>query len=167
VGYQTITLGLTLTVPTSSTRNWGQQLLTGAWNKISEHDHTGGGSGAQLTGSSLAPNLGLVQAGVQTIVGNNQSLTVDFNDGNIHLIDVTGATGTLGITLSNPVAGASYKLFFKNPATALLVTWPGSVKWPQSQAPIWTETLNSVDSVDLYYESVAGVYYSDWQLNYG
>jgi len=167
VGYQTISLGLTLTVPTASTRNWTQQLLTGAWEKISEHDHSGGGNGAQLTGAAFAPNFGLVQAGVQTVVGNNQSLTIDFNGGNIHLVDATAATGTLTITLSNPTAGAAYKIFFKNPATALTVIWPASVKWPQGQAPIWTETLNAVDSVDLYHESIAGVYYSDWQLNYG
>ena len=67
MGYTTINLGLSLTIPTSGTRNWTQQLLTGAWEKISEHDHTGGGNGAQLTGASLAPNIGLVQAGVQTV----------------------------------------------------------------------------------------------------
>jgi hypothetical protein len=164
VGYQTITLGLTLTVPTASTRNWSQQLLTGAWNKISEHDHTGGGSGAQLTGASLSPNLSLVQAGLQTITGLNQSVTFDWNSGNIHLVDVQGATGTLSVTLSNPEEGASYKIFFTNPATALSVSWPAAVKWPQGQAPIWTESLGAIDGVTLYYNG--SVYLADWQLNY-
>jgi hypothetical protein len=168
VGYQTISLGLTLTVPTASTRNWTQQLLTGAWEKISEHDHTGSGSGAQLTGASIAPNLGLVQVGVQVITdASPATVTLDWNGGNIHLIDVTARTAAITIALSNPTAGASYKIFFKNPATALAVTWPLAVKWPQAQAPIWTEALNSVDSVDLYYDAIAGVYYADWQVNYG
>lgn len=166
MGYNTITQGLTLTVPTNGTRNWDQQLLSGAWEKISAHDHSGGGNGSQLTGASFAPNFGLTQAGVQTIAGLNQSLTIDFNSGNIHLIDVTGATGTLAITLSNPTAGASYKIYFKQPATALSVTWPAAVKWPQGQALIATETLNAIDSVSLYWNDADSVYYADWQLNY-
>lgn len=169
MGYQTITQGLTLTVPTTSTKNWGQQLLTGAWNQISAHDHTGGGNGAQLTSASIAPNFGLTQAGVQVIAGAGpHTLIINFNDGNIHLVDVSGAgSQVINVTLSNPVAGASYKIFFKNAASPPTINWPVSVKWPQSQSPIWTEVLNAVDSVTLYYESVAGVYYADWQVNYG
>jgi len=166
VGYNTITQGLTITVPTTGTKNWDQQLLTGAWEKISAHDHSGGGNGTQLDSSSIAPNFGLVQVGVQVVTGLNQSITLDWNGGNIHLIDVTGATGTLTITLSNPVSGAAYKIYFKQPATALSVTWPASVKWPQGQAPIATEVLNAVDSVELYYNGADSVYYADWQLNY-
>jgi hypothetical protein len=166
VGYTTITQGLTITVPTTGTKNWDQQLFTGAWEKISAHDHSGGGNGSQLDSTSIAPNFALVQVGVQVVAGLNQAVTIDFNGGNIHLIDVTGATGTLTITLSNPVSGAAYKIYFKQPATALSVTWPAAVKWPQAQSPIATEVLNAIDSVDLYFNGVDAVYYADWQLNY-
>lgn len=184
--FTTINLGLSLTVPTSGTRNWGQQLTTGTWNKISEHSHSGGGDGNQIdtaglangsittakidddavTTAKLAPNLGLTQGALVTVTGLNQSVALDWDDGMIQIIDVTGATGTLTISFANPQPGASYRLFFKQPATALAVTWPASVKWPQGQEPIWTETLNAFDSVTLYYNAVDAVYWSDWQLNY-
>jgi hypothetical protein len=174
VGYTTINLGLTLTVPTSGTRNWGQQVLTGAWNKISSHDHSGGGQGNQIdtaglasdsvTSDKLAPNIALTQASLITVTGVNQSVTVDFDLGNIHVINLQAATGTLTVSFANAQAGAEYKLFFINPATALTFTWPAAVKWPQAQEPIWTESSGAVDGVSLYY--TGAVYYSDWQLNF-
>ena len=174
MGYTNLTLGLTLTIPTNGTRNWGQQLLSTTWTKISSHDHTGGGNGAQIstaalandsvTSAKLAPNIALTQAATLTVSGLNQSVTIDFNNGNIQFVDVTGATGTLTITLSNAQTGGAYQIFFINPATALSVTWPGAVKWPQGQAPIWTETLNAVDGVSLYFNGSS--YYGDWQLDW-
>ena len=174
--YTTINLGLSLTVPTSGTRNWGQQLTTGTWNKISEHSHSGGGDGNQIdsagladdsvTTAKIAPNVGFTQAALVTVTGLNQSVALNWNNGMTQVIDVTNATGTLTISLANPQPGASYRLFFKQPATALTVTWPASVKWPQGQAPIWTGTLNAIDGVTLYYNAVDAVYWGDWQLNY-
>jgi len=173
VGYTNLTLGLTLTIPTTGTRNWGSTLLNTTWTKISSHDHSGGGNGNQIatsglandsvTSAKLAPNIALTQAATLTVTGLNQTVTLDFDLGNIRVIDVSGATGTLTIQFSNAQAGANYQLFFINPAVALSVSWPGAVKWPQGQVPIWTETLNSVDAVSLYY--TGSVYYSDWQLD--
>lgn len=186
MGYKTITKGLTLTIPTAGTVNWANQIETGCFDKISEHDHTGGGKGLAIdtaalansavttakiandavTTDKLAPNFGLTQNTVITVTGLNQSVALDWNNGMIQVIDVTAATGTLTITATNPQPGASYKLFFKQPATALTITWPVTIKWAQAQAPIFTETLNAIDSVSLYYNSVDGVYWSDWQVNY-
>lgn len=170
MGYQTITLGLTLTVPTAGTKNWSQSMLVGAWEKISGHDHTGAGNGDKLTGASIAPNFALVQATLQTITPPTTSVTIDFANGNIHLIDLTAATGTLSIVLANPTAGAEYKIFFRQPATALTFSWPiapaALVKWPQGQDLIPTASSGAVDSVTLYYNSVDSVYYADWQVNY-
>lgn len=170
MGYNTITQGLTITVPTSGTKNWDQQLLTGAWEKISAHDHSGGGNGSQLTGAAFAPNFALVQAALITVTGNNQTLTIDFANGNIHLVDLTAATGTLSVVLANPAPGADYKIFIRQPATALSFIWPIApaplVKWPQSQALIPTESSGAVDSVTMYYNSLDSVYYADWQVNY-
>jgi hypothetical protein len=174
VGYTTVNLGLTLTIPTSGTRNWGQQVLTGTWNRISAHDHSGGGLGQQIdttgiaddsiTSAKIAPNIALTQAALVTVTGLNQSVTLDFNNGNIQILDLQGATGTLTVTLSNAQAGADYKIFCINPASALTFVWPVSVKWPQAQKPIWTESLGAVDGVSLYY--TGSVFYSDWQLNF-
>lgn len=173
MGYQTISLGLTLVIPTSGTRNWGNQLTSGTWNKISQHDHSGGGNGNALgttailddaiTSAKIGPNIALTQATV-TIAGLNQTQAIDWNNGNIQVVDMTGASGTVTLTFSNAQAGASYRLFVIRPAGALPVTWPAAVKWPQGEAPVWSETLNAVDSVTLYY--TGSVYYSEWELSY-
>lgn len=171
MGYTTITQGLTITVPTSGTKNWAQALLVGAWDKISAHDHTGSGNGQKLTSASFSPNFALVQASLQTITGVNPALTIDFANGNIHLIDLTGASGIVDIILSNPAAGADYKIFIRQPSTALTFDWPVApaalIKWPQGQDLIpTTGTSGAVDSITLYYNSVDTVYYADWQVNY-
>lgn len=58
MGYQTLSLGLTLTIPTAGTRNWAQTLYSTTWTKISSHDHSGSGNGAQL-GTNAILNLSI------------------------------------------------------------------------------------------------------------
>lgn len=50
----TLTGGLTIKVPTRGTTNWDSVLLSDTFQKISEHDHSGGGNGAQLGAGSIA-----------------------------------------------------------------------------------------------------------------
>jgi len=51
-----ISSGLTIKVPTRGTTNWDNTMLTDTFQKISEHDHTAGGKGAQLGTGSLLDN---------------------------------------------------------------------------------------------------------------
>lgn len=226
MGYQQITLGLTLTVPTSGTRNWGSQLKALAWDKISQHAHTGAGDGNQIntaalvdsavtagklasnsvttakitdlnvttgklanlsvtsakiavgavttgciatsavTSDKIAPNLTLVQAAEIVVVGNNQSTTLNFGNGNIQILNLTAATGSLNITLNGSGGGGFYTIFIKQPAVALTMNWPVEVKWPQGQAPIFTASSGAIDSVSLYYHAALNQYWADWQVNY-
>jgi hypothetical protein len=172
VGYTTINLGLQLTIPTSGTRNWGQNLLTGTWNKISEHDHSGGGKGLQIptagladdsvTTAKLSPNFGVTVASTLTPAGTTQ--TIDFNNGIIQVLDLGAASGNVAVTLSNPQQGGIYKIFVIQAAVAKEITWPGTVKWPQAQSPILSTTNDTVDCITLIY--VGGVYYGDWQVDF-
>lgn len=172
MGYTTINLGLQLTIPTSGTRNWGQNLLTGTWNKISEHDHSGGGKGLQIptagladdsvTTAKLAPNFGVTVASTLTPAGTTQ--TIDFNNGIIQVLDLGAASGNVAVTLSNPQQGGIYKIFVIQAAVAKDITWPGTVKWPQAQSPILSTTNDAVDCITLIY--VDGVYYGDWQVDF-
>lgn len=174
MGYQTISLGLTLTVPTAGTRNWSQNLLTGTWNKISQHDHSGGGDGNQIptagladdsvTTAKLAPNFGITVAPTLTPTGASPTQAVDLDLGMIQTVDLGSASGTVGLTLSNPQQGGVYKIFIIQAATPVTISFPLSVKWPQGQAPILTETNDAIDCITLIY--VGGVYYGDWQLNW-
>ena len=54
--YITHALGLTIKSPTDGTTNYGQTLRDDTWDIISSHDHTGGGSGAQIGASAIANN---------------------------------------------------------------------------------------------------------------
>lgn len=173
MAYTQITLGLTLTIPTSGTRNWGNTLKNTTWTKISQHDHTGGGNGAQLGNGSFADftidpvklrkNFRIYQnTSTLTPVGTTQ--TVDWELGSVENLTLASASGTVSLTLSNPLSGGIYKLFIIQGATPREVTWPASVKWPQGQAPILSTANGSVDIVNLYYNGTN--YFGDWNLGY-
>ena len=107
--YETLNLGINLTLPTTGTSNWGTTLKNTTWTKISEHGHTGSGDGAQLvtnsyanlsvTSAKLAKNIALGVAATLTPVGTTQ--TIDFDLGNIQTLDLSSATGDVTLTLSN------------------------------------------------------------------
>lgn len=282
MGYQTLALGLTLTIPTAGTRNWSQTLYSTTWTKISAHDHTGSGNGAQLgsnallnlavttgkindlavttakiadqnvttgkladlsvttaklaalgvttakiadlnvttgkladaavtslkiadanvitakiadanvttakiadsnvttakiaalavtgakiaaatiTSDKLAVNFAQIQAATLTPVGTTQ--TIDWNTGMIHKLNLGSATGNVTVTLSNPIAGASYRIFVTQGATARSIVWPAAVKWPQGQTPILSTANGATDSLELYYDGTS--YFAQWQVNF-
>jgi hypothetical protein len=173
VGYTTINLGLTLTVPTSGTRNWGQNVLTGSWNKISSHDHSGAGNGNpiptagiaddSITTAKLAANFGVTVAPTLLPSGASPTQTVNLNLGMIQTVDLGSASGTVTLSLTNPQEGGIYKIFIIQAATPAGISVT-SVKWPQGQTPILTETNDAIDCITLIYAN--GVYYGDWQLNW-
>lgn len=173
MAYTQITLGLTLTIPTSGTRNWGNTLKNTTWTKISQHDHTGGGNGAQLGNGSFADytidpvklrkNFRLFQYGT-TLIPAGTAQTVDWDNGSIQKMTLASATGTVSLTLSNPLSGGIYKFFIIQGATPRSVTWPASVKWPQAQAPILSTSNGAVDIIELYYDGTN--YYGDWDVLY-
>lgn len=170
--YTTLSLGLTLTIPTNGTRNWGTTLLNTTWTKISNHQHTGSGDGAQMvTGSitdnaittvKLSKNIGVNQATTLTPSGTSQ--TINFNDGNTQFLGLGSATGTVVLTLSNPGTGSYYWIWVTQGATPRALTWPASVKWPQGVAPILSTTNGAVDLITLYYTGTE--YRGLWELDF-
>lgn len=52
---ETISSGLTLTIPTIGEKNWSS-VTTAAFTAISAHDHTGGGNGNQISTGAIAAN---------------------------------------------------------------------------------------------------------------
>lgn len=162
MGYITLTNGLTLTIPTSGTKNWGQTLQNSTWAKISSHDHTGGGNGSKIGSSGLQPNIALTVGATLTPSGTTQ--TIDFSTGNIQNLNLSSATGTVTLTLQNPVVGACYTIWVQQGATFRDLVFPVSVKWPQAQAPILTQTASALDCVKLYYNGTN--YLGDWQVDW-
>lgn len=173
MAYTTLNLGLTLTIPTVGTRNWGQTMFQTTWTKISQHGHTGSGDGNQIgtsgfadfsiTRDKLKKNLGVYPYGTVISPGGS-SATADFNNGSIQKIDLETASADLDLTLANPVAGVVYKLLIYQGSTPRDINWPASVKWPQGQKPILSQTNNAIDKVELYYDGTN--YFGDWQNDY-
>lgn len=50
----TLSSGLTLTIPSKGDTNWETSIRTNCFQKISEHDHTGGGKGIQIGTNAFA-----------------------------------------------------------------------------------------------------------------
>lgn len=171
--FTTLNLGLTLTIPTSGTRNWGSTMLTTTWTKISNHGHTGSGDGNTISTSGLAANS-VTKAKLAKNIGFEQfatllapsgtTQTVNWDNGVIQKLSLGSASGNVTLTLSNPIEGATYRLFVTQGATARTLTWPASVKWINGQAPILSTTNGDIDIVDLYWDGTN--YFGDWELDY-
>lgn len=171
--FTTLSGGLTLTIPTNGTRNWGTTVLNTTWTAISAHGHTGSGDGNQMvTGSysnnsvttiKLSKNIGVTQYAT-TLAPSGTTQTVDWNNGNVQILDVGSATGDVTLTLSNPAAGHTYKLLFIQGATPRDLVWPAAVLWPQGQVPIHSQGDDEVDVLELYYDGTN--YLGSWELDF-
>ncbi len=90
---------------------------------------------------------------------------VDWNNANIQVIDLAGASGDVTLTLSNPSADpARYTLIFLQGAIPRQVVWPATVKFPQGQEPLISLTNGAIDKVELIWET--NTYYGDWNNDY-
>lgn len=172
MAYTTLALGLTLTLPTDGTRNWGSTMRNTTWTKISQHAHTGSGDGNQIgtngfadfsvSRNKLKKALGLYPAPTVTPLGTAQAL--DFDLGSIATVDLGSATGNVDLTLSNPIAGVTYKVISIQAATPRDLNWPVSVKWPQGQKPILSQADNAIDIINLYYDG--SNYFGEWNNDF-
>jgi hypothetical protein len=79
--------------------------------------------------------------------------TIDWNDSNCQKLVLTG---NCTLTLSNPVAGATYLLRVSQDGTgSRTLTWPAAVHWPGGTAPVITTTASKVDLIALYYDGTS------------
>ena len=162
MAYETLNLGIELTLPTSGTSNWGPTEKATTWSKISSHSHTGSGDGNKIGHSALAPNYGYTQAAVVTPTGTTQ--TLNWNLGNVQRVDLSSATGDVTLTLSNPNTGAVYYITLTQGATFRDIVWPATVKWPQGQKALLSSGAGKVDMVKLYWNGTQ--YLSTWELDF-
>lgn len=173
--YETLNLGINLTLPTTGTSNWGTQLKNTTWTRISQHSHTGAGDGNpigtnglaanSITSAKLAKNIALGVATALVPAGTTQ--TIDFDLGNNQTLDLSASTGDVTVSFSNAQAGAEYKiLIIQHGTTVRDITWPVEVKWPQGEkyGVDVSQGVSNVDRVTLYYDGVS--YFGDWQLNW-
>ena len=174
MAFETISLGLTIQIPTSGTTNWAANLKTNGWEKISSHDHTGSGNGNKIGATALLNNAVAKAALTKNLAGHQNTLTslsgssptasINWNDGNIQKVDFDTATGTVTFSLSNPIEGAAYIIIITNGASNPSITWPAAVLWPQGTDPILPDTDNAVSKIELYYDGTN--YFGDWNRDY-
>ena len=80
--------------------------------------------------------------------------TIDWDLGNAQVIDLADYSGDVTLTLSNPVAGASYVVKVVQQATARNVIWPASVLWQSGAAPTISTADDAIDAISCYYDGV-------------
>jgi hypothetical protein len=115
------------------------------------------------TGATGPTGFGTKNASTMSPAGTTQ--TVNWNLGEIQVLDLGSASGDVTLTFTNvSVAVARYTLFIIQGGTPRNVIWPASVKFPQAQAPIISTVDNAVDKVEMLWDTVN--YYGDWNNSY-
>lgn len=91
--------------------------------------------------------------------------TVNWGTGNFQNLELGAASGDVTLTLSSPSVGPSrYTIFIRQGVTPRDVIWPSSVKFPQGQKPILSQSNNAIDKVELLWDGAN--YYGDWNNDY-
>lgn len=87
---ETLTSGLTLTIPSQGATNWGTSFKNNFAQKISEHDHTGSGKGLQITTNAIASSA---ISGAKIRLANDEYLRARnaANSGDINILKVNTA----------------------------------------------------------------------------
>lgn len=88
--------------------------------------------------------------------------TVTWGDGNKQKVTLTG---DCTFTFSDPHGPCSIILKMVQDGTgSRTVTWPASVKWPDSTAPTLTTTAGATDLITFYFDGTN--YHGNFSLNY-
>lgn len=95
---------------------------------------------------------------------NATNLVVNWNDGNVQAVTISGSAPTFAPT--NPKAGATYILTLTQGATPVTVDFNNLVKW-SGGAPTLSSTTGQIDVITLicYNDSGSGLYYGAASLN--
>ena len=173
MAYETLTGGLELVLPTNGTTNWGTIVRNSTWIKINGHQHTGSGDGNQLTGASfatnsltglqLSKNLNLTEAPIVVVAAGVNTALVNWNNGNKASINASAADSTVTVTLSNPLAGASYRVTLLQGASPQICTWPASATWPGGEEPTQFMDANSKAIINFDYDGTNHI--GSWELD--
>lgn len=115
---------------------------------------------------------GQAYSDIQSASTPTTAQTIDWDDGNVAIIDLGSATGNVALTLSNPKAGASYFIKIIQGASLDGIIFPTSVKFAGETAPYTlpvTATNNAIDAVALTCISDSGTveYLANCSKNYG
>ena len=104
------------------------------------------------------PGTGVIVTAPTVHTPSGTTVTIDWDDGYFQIIDAGSASGNITVTLSNPVDGAPYELWFIQGATARTLTLPSTVKFSEGRTPAQSSANNARDRMGGFYSSTEGVY---------
>jgi len=96
-----------------------------------------------------------------TVTPSALAATIDWNNGNMQVLDMTSNINTL--TLNNPKAGASYFIKIIQGGGNTIV-WPASVKWAENDEYVGSAVAGDIDAVALTYDGTS--YLANYSLDY-
>jgi hypothetical protein len=97
-----------------------------------------------------ADQLGNTQ---QTVTPTGTTQTIDFNAGGSVIFNTGSATGTITLTLSNPIAGRWYSFKVVHGATARNLTFPaGTIQQGELGVTYTASGNNKIDFISIYYD---------------
>jgi hypothetical protein len=111
-----------------------------------------------LTGTSYLPLSGGILTGQvsntipETMEPTGAAQTINWNNGNIQVIDLNSATGNVTLTFENAAAGATLIFEVIQGAVARNIVWPAAVIWPGGAAPIISAANDDIDFFSIFYD---------------
>ena len=111
-----------------------------------------------LTGTPALTGHGVLQyfqEGLKiptTLTPAGTAQTIDWHDGQIQNLDLGSATGNVTLTLSNPLEGATYRLYVRNNGNNRSLVWPAAVKWAGDLEPTVTGGAAAITEFELVYD---------------
>lgn len=155
--YETLSEGLTLTIPTSGTTNWGAQTKNLAWKVISQHRHEGSGDGNKIRPQGMSGQF----TTKQTLTPTGTTQAIDFDSGGMIDLNLGSASGNVTVTFANAQSGMTYTIKIIQGATARVVTWPSGILWEGGEEATQHHNINTTNLVWLRYDGTN--YLSLWQ----
>lgn len=105
---------------------------------------------------------------IGTNISASGSVTVDYNEANIHELTLTGNVTTL--TISNPpssgTAGNLTLILKQNSTGGYTVSWPSAIKWVGGVEPTLSTAANAVDIISLMTPDAGNNYYATALLDF-
>jgi hypothetical protein len=95
---------------------------------------------------ALADNIAFQQYNTVNVVSAN-SVSINLNNGMIQYIDLQAATGTVAISVSNPIQGATYRFIVIQGSSSQSVTWPANFDWQGAVSHGTKETATDAGTI--------------------